>query len=187
MFVTECVPESPENLYDIGAGHEKHGRGILAFTYYSLAADAGHEGALYKVRCVKVLGTFMPHEAAIQKLTCDALDGDANAQCRLAFCYDFGIGVVSDLATALCFFGMAAEQDNPGAVFELGRYCEYGLGGMEQDMRLALGFYKRAARLGYRPAQIRLASIEVPSPANSSPSPSPSHLTSGGKDSVIEN
>jgi TPR repeat protein len=187
MAVVDPAPDSPEKLYDIGAGNEKHGRDTLAITYYRLAADAGHEEALYKVRYFYVLGTFRLQdvETAIQKLTRDASDGYANAQCLLAVCYDVGIGVTSDLATALRFFDMAAKQDNPRAMFELGRYNEEGLGNLDQNISRAIKFYERAAQPGYEPALISLASIKTPSSANDSPSPS--HLTSDGKATNIKN
>ena len=164
--VTSAVPTSGDDFYSLGVRHEAGERLTLALTYYSLAADKGHEKAQYKMKCFELLGTFRLERilCIVDKLTRSALQGNVFAQCYLAYCYEEGVGVVQNWETALHFYAEAARKDCPRALFALGHYSEHGLGGLEQDMQLAMAYYDRSAKLGYKSALDRLAVLKSPSP-----------------------
>jgi len=62
-----------------------------------------------------------------------------------------------DQAAVLQLWAPLAEQGDPRAQFGLGLIYEAGFGGTASDDQAALGWYQRAARLGFSPAQNNLA------------------------------
>lgn len=73
--------------------------------------------------------------------------------------YDGGLRAFQsdDYAGALRLWTPLAEQGDPRAQFGLGLIYQAGLGGTAPDEEAALGWYRRAARSGFSPAQNKLA------------------------------
>jgi TPR repeat protein len=65
--------------------------------------------------------------------------------------YRSGLGVTQDLATAVKWYRLAAEQGNSNAQLNLGIIYEYGLG-LPQNNLMAHAWYQMAANNGYKQA-----------------------------------
>lgn len=72
----------------------------------------------------------------LEQLMCDAEQGDAKAQYNLAYCYEYGDGVVQDIDKAIYWYKKAAEQEFVPAQVSLGNIYYYGEG-VEQDLQQA--------------------------------------------------
>ncbi len=81
-----------------------------------------------------------------------AMRGDAAAQCRLAECYDKGLGTEKNPEQAAQWYLKAAMQGNAEAQYRLG-LCYYLGKGVEQDNAKAVEWYGKAAQQGYAKAQ----------------------------------
>jgi hypothetical protein len=73
-----------------------------------------------------------------------AKQGDAAAQCHLAYSFESGEGVAQDQAEAVRYFRLAAEQGDADAQFSLGDCFENGEG-VAQDWSEAVRYYRLAA------------------------------------------
>jgi len=71
--------------------------------------------------------------------------GDAEAQYYVGEIYERGLGTDPDYAQAAAWYRRAAEQGHAQAQINLGFLYEKGLGGLEQDGRQALEWYRKAA------------------------------------------
>lgn len=96
-----------------------------------------------------------------------AKGGHAPSMYNLGVLYCNGQGVEQDVETALDWFLKAAEQDFPDALFQLGRFNEYGIV-VEQNLPDAYLFYERAASLGYEQANERMKALEHYKPKDTS-------------------
>ncbi len=85
----------------------------------------------------------------------DALAGDAAAQLRLGEMYDLGQGVPKDLAEAVKWYRLSAEQGNAQAQFALAEMYKNG-DGVERSLPQALAWYRRSADQGNPGAQLLL-------------------------------
>lgn len=92
---------------------------------------------------------------ALQEFRTLAEQGDAAAQYRLGFMYDFGKGVPQDYVLAVKWYTKAAEQGNAKAQNHLGIMYSMGLG-IPQDYAQAVKWYRKAAEQGDTTAQINL-------------------------------
>ncbi len=73
-----------------------------------------------------------------------AEQSDADAQYRLGWMYESGLGVAQDYAAAVTWYRKAAEQGHPNAPFHIG--CMYHLGrGIERNYIEAVKWYRKAA------------------------------------------
>jgi TPR repeat protein len=82
------------------------------------------------------------------------------AQYNLGNNYKLGRGTGKNLAEAVRYYRLAAEQGFANAQFELG--CRYELGqGVETDMTAARYWYQLAAGSGHKAAQNKLARCSV--------------------------
>ena len=84
-----------------------------------------------------------------------AEQGDAEAQFKLAQCYDEGRTVEKDFTKVVEWYTKAAEQGNVGAQNNLGRCYEKGKG-VEKDPKKAIEWYTKAAEQGALGAQYNL-------------------------------
>ena len=88
--------------------------------------------------------------------------GDAIAQLRLGYMYEFGRGVPQNDKEAIRWFCAAAEQGNENAQFTLGFLYEVGIyevgigRGVRQDYKEAVRWYGMAAEQGNASAQFFL-------------------------------
>jgi TPR repeat protein len=94
--------------------------------------------------------------AAIAAVKSKALEGDANAQCRLGLMYEHGVGVPRDLAQAVAWYKRAAAQGNANGEYDLGLMYQYGTG-VQQDYAQAITLYRQAAEQGHAEAENNIA------------------------------
>lgn len=80
-----------------------------------------------------------------------AESGHVPAQMRLGYTYAFSKTVRTDYKEAVKWFNRAAEQNNPKAVFYLGRFFFSG-SGVERDWVKSLILFERAIELGCKDA-----------------------------------
>ncbi|MDR1309055.1 MAG: sel1 repeat family protein, partial [Deltaproteobacteria bacterium] len=78
----------------------------------------------------------------------DALNGDPEAQFKMAKAYDLGTGVPQDDAKALEWYEKAAGNGNDSAMFNLGVIHHLGLNGIEADAGKAALWYGKAVEKG---------------------------------------
>lgn len=147
--------------FNTGVCYEK-GRGVSkdkekALYYYRQAAAGGHKQAQY--RYAKLLLTSRGHQSveelntAISLLEQAAAAGLAKAQVCLASVYSQD--PVKYGCKSIQYLKMAAESGDDTALLFLGQCYESGFG-VQQNLRTALEFYKRAARDGNKQAQSSL-------------------------------
>lgn len=96
--------------------------------------------------------------AAIAALRNQAEAGDANAQVRLGFAYEHGIGVPRDVAQAISWYQKSAAQGNAHGEYSLGVMSRYGIG-VQQDYAQAVSLFQQAAGQGDRDAQNDLGTM----------------------------
>lgn len=88
--------------------------------------------------------------------------GDAEAQYRVGYAYEYGQGVEEDKSKAKSFYEKAAAQNHGAALFSLAVLYEYGDTQTEADPQRAIAYLTRAAEAGYASAQLNLgAAYEV--------------------------
>ena len=96
----------------------------------------------------------LPEPSAV-KVQAAAEQGNADAQARLGWMYDNGLGVPEDGVRAFAWYRKAAEQGNAIAQNNLGLMYEKG-SGVLQDYAQAVVWYRRAAEQGNAMAQSNL-------------------------------
>ena len=95
------------------------------------------------------------YATVVRELRPLAKQGDANAQYKLGFMYDKGLGVPQDYARAVEWYRKAAEQGVAGAQYNLG-VMYYNGQGVPQDYAKAVEWYRKATEQGYADAQYNL-------------------------------
>ncbi|MEQ2295300.1 hypothetical protein AMECASPLE_012655 [Ameca splendens] len=144
--------------FNTGVCFEK-GRGVIkdkekALHYYKLAAISGHKQAQY--RYAKLLLTSRGHQSmeelntAIRFLEKAASDGLTKAQMCLASFYSQD--PVKNGCKSVQYLKMAAENGDNSALFLLGHCYENGVG-VQQNLKTAIEFYKRAEQAGNKQAK----------------------------------
>ncbi|KAM4732634.1 death ligand signal enhancer [Anableps anableps] len=144
--------------FNTGVCYEK-GRGVSkdkekALHYYKLAAISGHKQAQY--RYAKLLLTSRGHQStedlntAIRLLEEAATAGLSKAQICLASFYSQD--PVKNGCKSVQYLKMAAESGDNCALFLLGQCYESGIG-VQQNLKTAVEFYKRAAQAGNKQAK----------------------------------
>lgn len=83
-------------------------------------------------------------EGRLQACIEAAESGDTDAQYALGFSYENGLGVGSDLAAALKWYGAAARSGDPSAQVRLARMYIYGQG-VQVDRAAGIEWCRRAA------------------------------------------
>ena len=102
-----------------------------------------------------------PKETFLEKSTRLAQEGDVEAQMNLAYMYLYGTnGVEADPTKSVQYYEMAAKQDNPIALNNLGSLYFNGIG-VGRNIPLAMNLFKAAAELGNENAAINLAFINL--------------------------
>ena len=92
---------------------------IEAARWYRLAADQGEPWAQYKLGMLYLGGADPDPARAVEHLRRAAAAGLAPAQKALGDAYAKGTGVEPDVREALRWYGQAAEQGEPWALFLL--------------------------------------------------------------------
>ncbi|XP_043984079.1 death ligand signal enhancer isoform X1 [Gambusia affinis] len=148
--------------FNTGVCYEK-GRGVSknkakALHYYKLAAISGHKQAQY--RYAKLLLASRGHQSteevntAIQLLEEAATAGLTKAQICLASFYSQH--PAKNVRKSIQYLKMAAESGDNSALFLLGQCYESGIE-VQQNLKTAVDFYKRAAQAGNKQAKSLLA------------------------------
>lgn len=83
--------------------------------------------------------------------------GNAAAQYNVAMMYANGETVNVDYQQAAYWFGKAAAQEFPPALYRLGEMHYFGRGGLTRNLQRALGLFQAAAQRGDSDAQVNLA------------------------------
>lgn len=100
-----------------------------------------------------------PKETFLEKSTRLAEEGDVESQMNLAYMYLYGAdGIEIDYAKSARYYEMAANQDNPIALNNLGSLYFNGIG-VEKNIPQALALFGKAAELGNENAAVNLAFI----------------------------
>lgn len=95
-------------------------------------------------------------ESAADLLLEAAKAGNADAQTRLAWCYESGRGVDRDLQQAVVWFQQAAKQGQGEAMYALAVMRKTGVG-LPRDEQAANRWLQRSAGAGYAQARLELA------------------------------
>ncbi|XP_070818065.1 death ligand signal enhancer [Chaetodon trifascialis] len=157
-FVAAAKQGYSKAQFNTGVCYEK-GRGVSkdkekALCYYWKAAVGGHRQAQY--RYAKLLLTSRGHQSleelnmAILLLEQSAAAGLTKAQVCLASVY--AQEPVRDGSKSVQYLKMAAESGDNTALLFLGQCFESGFG-VQQNLRTAIEYYKRAARAGNKQAK----------------------------------
>lgn len=102
-----------------------------------------------------------PQETFLEKSTRMAQEGDIESQMNLAYMYLYGAnGVEADYVKSAKYYEMAAAQNNPIALNNLGSLYFNGIG-VEKDIAHALSLFEQATDLGNENAAINLAFINL--------------------------
>ncbi|MBQ7502486.1 sel1 repeat family protein [bacterium] len=92
----------------------------------------------------------------MEDLCAKARKGDADAQYKLACCYDMGKGVRKDETAAALLYLEAAKQGHAEAQYSIGHCYSMGIG-VPKNKKEAGKWIKQAAEQGSGGAQLRLA------------------------------
>jgi len=84
-----------------------------------------------------------------------AQNGIAEAQNRMGYLYEYGLGVPQDFREAARYFNSAAEQKLAVSEYNLGHMYQYGQG-VQQDLVSALMWFTLAAAKGDAEAKKRV-------------------------------
>ena len=95
------------------------------------------------------------YAGAIPLLKDAANKGHVDAQLKLGYCYDEGLGVSKDDYEANKWYRKAAEQGSAAAQYNLGYHYQYGEG-IDKDYSEAVKWYRKAAEQGDADAQLKL-------------------------------
>ena len=89
----------------------------------------------------------------IQELMHEALHGDCECLCALGYCYENGIEVEQDEVKAFDLYKQACDQGFANGIYNTGIFYGWGKGGVKKSARLYFEHIKKAAELGFAPAQ----------------------------------
>lgn len=149
-------------------GMYSEGRGGLpkdykeSFRLRKLAADRGLAYAqCFLAMDYEIGGAGAPKDQseAVRYYKLSADQGYAAAQVFLAHKYQAGDGVQKDDVEAVRLLKLAADQGDSIGLFELGRLCEIGYGGLPPDHREAFRLYSLSAGKNGISALIRLGNF----------------------------
>lgn len=133
-----------------------HGRGATkdfdrAVALLGAAAEGGDSDAkLLLADCYSGMYPAIPRDTQqmVDYLWSAASDGVPEAQSKIGFCYEKGIGVQKDWETAFKWYAQAAESGYPHAMINVGHCFQNGLG-VEKDGNKAFEWYKTAAEMDF--------------------------------------
>ena len=118
----------------------------LALHYFQMAADEGHDNAIYYLgECYYYgYGVKEDYKEAVRYYRMAMDLGNSKAISDLGYCYQNGYGVEKDEKEALRLFQMSADQGNSYGQYHLGYCYEKGLG-VKRDYDVALKYYRMSA------------------------------------------
>lgn len=126
----------------------------LAFKYFKMAADLGHEGSMnYLGRMYSEgWGVEQNDSIAFELYVKSAQSGYGPANCNVAYQYQEGEGVEENIDSAIVWYTKAAEQDIPRGMYYLGI-----LYSRKSDWYASFDWYLKAAQNKYADAYDILA------------------------------
>jgi TPR repeat protein len=142
--------------YDIGAMFQ-NGRGVAAsrdsaIEWYRKAAAQNNQKAISRLNLIQ------SNELRFNKTLALAGEGDMESQYDLGNMYMEGVGVDTDKAKAIDWYGKAAAQGYEKAQYKLG-LIYYEESSPEKDLSLAFRFFNAAAEKGHPAAQFHIGKI----------------------------
>lgn len=145
----EKKPEEPK-AEETPKAEDNEDKGIFSFMDFSfLKKDKPKLTALPNER----------KETFVQRITRQAEEGDVDAQLSLGYMYLYGEdGVPVDYKKAFTYYNMAAAQNDPIAVNNLGSLYFSGIG-TEKNFTKAAQLFDKASKLGNTEAAVNLAFI----------------------------
>ena len=121
----------------------------------AVAADSKADKTWQEAWTAYNIGQYKKTLRLLQPL---ATEGDARSQVLLGRCYENGLGVPQDLATAFKWYMLAAEQNDAEAQTLVAYMLRSGAG-VPRDTSGYLQWMQRAAQSGYAEAQFNMALI----------------------------
>jgi len=151
------------SIYSMGYAYG-HGQSGLpqdhyeAMRWYRKAADLGRSDAQYQISIAyqNGQGVEQSHEQALEWARKAATQNHRTALAYVGYAYEQGYGVAQDMAEALKWYQKAADLENAYSEYKLGRFYEYGLGGLAEDLSQSFHWYKRSADHGDDDAQVKI-------------------------------
>lgn len=155
-----------QSLFQVGNMYH-FGRGVkedlaLAVDFYFQAANAGSGDAHFWLADLYRKGDYFEADLALafdHLVKSVELTQNASAAYNAGLALFKGQGVSINLLKAYEFFEISAQQNHPGAMYFIGNYYDAALGGKKRDKTTAAYWYRKAAKLGSRPAMHNLANM----------------------------
>ncbi len=131
---------------------------IQAITFYKAAADKGFDKAQYELGNMYQLGQGVAqnHKTAIQWYLKAAEQNNPDAQHTLGCMFFFSEDQDRDKKMGLFWLYKAAENNHVNALLTLGMMFHFGGGGVEQNNKKAIEYYRNCANQGSRRAKTLL-------------------------------
>jgi TPR repeat protein len=156
----------PAVQYHVGTkyfqGHGTPQNPAEAVRWWELAASGGQVDAQFNLGLMYLRGQHVTQDdkRAAELFSAAAAQGHAHAQYSLAVMYASGRGFERDYAKALDWFRKSAEAGVPEAQYNVGVIYETGYDVVTPDPVVARTWYERAAALGLKEAQDKLAALD---------------------------
>jgi TPR repeat protein len=152
------LPNDADAAAWLGAVLIDRGRTREAAQLLQHAADAGSPEGAHRLALLYVEGadaTPRNDAKALELFEKAAAAGHRRAQINAGTMYFRGQGTARDLVRARAWLEKAAAQDDPYALYALGRAMDESFGAAMVDLPRATDLYRRAAQLGHPLAALR--------------------------------
>ncbi|PKK65004.1 kinase-like protein [Rhizophagus irregularis] len=127
--------------------------------WYQKAAEDDSKVALYNLgKCCELEGILQNKVRAFGFYKKSADQGFVDAQYKVGYCYDHGIGVNMNKEKAFDFYKIAAQEENRDAQKSLAFLYEQGKG-TEKNIEKAIYWYEKAVKNGSHEAKERLDNL----------------------------
>jgi TPR repeat protein len=152
------APDNPDAEAWLGAVLLDRGQSREALQAFQHAADSGSAEGAHRLALVfaqGLAGTPRNDARAIELFEKAATLGNPRAQANIGILYFRGQGVPRDIVQARAWLEKAAANNDPYALYALGRAMDETLGAAAADPVRAADLYRRAAELGHPLAALR--------------------------------
>jgi uncharacterized protein len=154
----QLAPGNVEAEAWLGAVLVDQGRAREALPLLQRAASAGSPEGAHRLALIYAEGTSgiaRDDTKALELFEKAAATGHLRAQINAGTMYFRGQGTARDLVRARAWLEKAAAQNDPYALYALGRAMDEGQGAVPADPVRAADLYRRAAQLGHPLAALR--------------------------------
>ena len=158
LNLRRLVPDNPDAEAWLGAVLLDRGQSREALQALQHAADSGSAEGAHRLALVfaqGLAGTPRNDARALELFEKAAALGNQRAQANIGILYFRGQGVPRDLVQARAWLEKAAANNDPYALYALGRAMDETLGPAAADPVRAADLYQRAAELGHPLAALR--------------------------------